>query len=220
MQDSNFGIPEFLISFEQLTEELSSKDSLMTVLRRVIEAEVPVPDHLRNRSKERSSIQQLKQSQKLGILFFLSELNSENYRVSERLKYLQSISSLEAIESGLQFSERLRRDPKFFQDNKHNFFFFLSANFSLKEWRAPRKERIRGYRDKGTLPDPSLSSRRKSTKENFMSISFLENRSQEFLRENLPESVFEGDQIDLTMAFEFLQEEEEVLKRLKRLLSS
>jgi len=200
--------------------KLSKETSLQQLLKIVVEAEVPVPDHLRDRSKELATVSNLKISQKIGIVLFLLEMNPHHENLCLRLAHLQSIASLEAILSGVRFRDRLKNDEKFVSDNRHNFFYFLSKFFSRRDWRKPRLTRIRGYRDKGTLPDQNLRSRRKAQKESYMSILPFDEKTVEFLKENLPSSAFEGDQIDLTVAREFLNEEFEVLKRLRKLLES
>lgn len=215
--DKNF--TGFLLTEEEIYR-LSKETSLQQFLKIVVEAEVPVPECLRNRSKELATVSSLKVSQKVGILLYLLEMNPHHENLCLRMAHLQSIASLEAILSGVRFRDRLKNDKKFAQDNKHNFFYFISNFFSKRKWRKPRMARIRGYRDKGTLPDQNLRSRRKAQKEAYMSILPFEEKTVEFLKENLPDSAFEGDQIDLTVAREFLNEEFEVLERLRKLLES
>lgn len=202
-------------------EQLHSPgERYVRTLQKIVEAEDSVPEHLRDTGKELQQLKRARLSQKLGVLTYLINLGSNNLNVILRLQKLQSISSIEAIQSGLLFARKLEKNPKLVSDNRHLIQYFLSTTYRLKEPKKPPfKNRIRGYRDKGTLPDESQKARNKAQEEGWIDLRGLESVSvQEFLREHLPETLFEGNSLYLPGAFEYLQEEKEVLSKLERIL--
>lgn len=215
-QNLSLPFPDYL----KQADPLSKRTPIKEILSKIVGAEIPVPDYLRDRRKELLQIRQTKLSQKIGILSYLASMGAEQPGVLLRLQKLQSIATLEAIQSALKFQRNLELNPKLVSDFRHIMFYFLSTNYRLAEPKKFPHSRIRGYRDKGTLPDKSRKARNRAQEEGWLDLRSLEKVSvQEFLKTYLPDSLFEEDCLYLPGAFEYLQEEKEVLRRLEQILS-
>lgn len=183
---------------------------------RIDPAEVNVPDHLRSKDKEKSLLKNTRFSRKIGVCMFLADLDFDYPK--ERLNFYQSIATEEAIIAGIRTFERLKEDSKYRKDNIHLFSYFIYEKPRVRYRRVKSKIFRRGYQDKGTLPDLDSIYRREANREAFMDIRSLREESQEFLKTFLPEDLFEGSSLDLPETFIFLQEEEEILKKLRLIL--
>lgn len=189
-------------------------------LLETIRAEIPVPDQLRDPRKEFVQTRELKLSQKIGLLLFLVKCGARSKtNVTLRLQFLQEHASVEAIQAGMKFAEKLRITPKLRKDFKHCMFYYLATTPRTLEWHKRPKQRIRGYRDKGTLPDQSQRGRAKANEEGWFDMRGLEKQTvRQFLEEQLPAELIEGDFLDLPGAVEFLQEQELILGKLRKIL--
>lgn len=170
------------------------------------EADAPVPDRLLPKGRSRDLVRRLKLSQKIGLLLWLARegLASEGGR--ERLLYLQSRASFEAIEAGLKFAKRLNSETKLQSDFQHELKE-LNRRPQSKRFRTRERSRIGvGYRDKGTLPEISTGPREKATEEAFIHIASLPEWLQEKIIHFIPASL-EGEWVDL----EILSEEASLL---------
>lgn len=184
-----------------------------------IRADIPVPDHSRDSAKEFRQLRELKLSQRLGILLFCNRLDKGNGYVLQRINFLQEHASIEAIQAGIKFYRRMVSEPKLQKDFKHVISYYLYNIPQTLEYHKRPKNRIRGYRDKGTLPDQSVRARAKAGQEGWFDLRGLENQTvREFLEEHLPDTLIEGDFLDLPGAIEYLQEEELILERLRKIL--
>jgi len=129
------------------------------------EADVPVPDRLLPRSVSSRLVRALKLSQMVGILLWLNREGLITLGGRERLLYLQSKASFEALEAGLRFARRLSEERKLQSDFRHQMRE-LNRRPQSKHFRQSEARRIGvGYRDKGTLPEVSHSARKKAQEE-------------------------------------------------------
>lgn len=170
------------------------------------EAEVPVPDRLLSRSKYQILLAKLKLSQKIGILIWLNRNNLLSLGGRERLLYLQSKASFEALESGLKFAQRLTKDGKLVSDFKHQMRE-LNRRPQSKRFRRNQVRRIGvGYRDKGTLPEAGSRARKES---DLMAVTFVQDIPGEltdFLKQIVPQAFTkDGEWIDLDQVLQELK---------------
>jgi len=114
-----------------------------------------------HRKKVTRRKQPLKLSQEIGILIWCNRKEIITSKGEERLLFLQSKSSFEALESGLKFARRLEENEKLQHDYYHDMVD-LNTRPSSRRLRLHRENsRIGiGYRDKGTLPSPSALGQR------------------------------------------------------------
>lgn len=179
-------------------------------------AEVKVSEHLRNKPKERLSLQSSRLSRKVGTCLFLASLGYENPR--DRLNWYQEWIPEEAILAAIRIYQRLVTDPKFRSESKHLFSYFIFEKKVRKRRKIRKPQFVRGYRDHGTLPDLNFLARKDADRMNFLDLRSLEPQKRELLEIELPRELFEGDNLDLTRTKEFLQEEELILRKLKMIL--
>lgn len=185
--------------------------------KRIDPAEVNVLDHLRSKNLEKQLLKSSKFSRKIGVCMFLADLGFVFPK--ERLELYQHIATEEAMVSAIKTFNRLNSDPKYRKDSIHLFSYFINEKPRKHSRRVKPKVFRRGYQDKGTLPDLDSIYRKQANREAFMDIRALHSKeSQEFLKEFLPEDLFEGYSLDLPETFIFLQEEEEILRKLKNIL--
>lgn len=163
----------------------------------VAETEVPVPDRLFRKSFQKNLLSQLKLSQSIGLLLWLNsqELISEGGK--ERLVYLQRKATFECLTSAIKFAQRLT-DEKKLQSDFRPHMSELNRRPQSKRFRNSEKRRIGiGYRDKGTLPELSSRERILATEESFINLEGLSPKMKRFLMNFMPDSIEEGDWIDL-----------------------
>lgn len=208
---------DFLPPLEEL-EFFDKVKSLDKALMTSIEAEAPVPINLRNERKELVLLKQLKLSKEIGILLFLNQLGSDYEGVGKRLLFKQRIASEEAIIAGAKFSYQLARSPKLRLENKHLLYYFLSTPFRRVEKKPKHPQRIRGYRDKGTLPDLNHKALSKAQSESWISVLSLEDSESRFILDFLPDYLFEQEYLFLPGTVEYLREEHSILQKLERIL--
>lgn len=181
------------------------------------EAEIPVPDRLLPKRKQKNLWNSLKLSQQIGLLLWLNRRSSLSVGGKERLLYLQAKASFEAIEAGLKFAQRLEREKKLQSDFKPHA---NEANRRPQSKRFRRFEASRigvGYRDKGTLPGSSERARRASTSDAFIHLQSIPEELGKFFLTNLPEAV-EGEWLDLTVLSEFCSDQDREISPLLTLL--
>jgi hypothetical protein len=98
----------------------------------------------------------LKLSQEIGILIWCNRVEMITASGEERLLFLQSKASFEALESGLKFAFQLTYDEKLQHDFYHDMVDLNSRSVTRRLRLHRQNSRIGiGYRDKGTLPSPS-----------------------------------------------------------------
>jgi len=160
------------------------------------EADIPVPDRLLPKWKNRILLSQLKLSQKIGLLLYLNRLGRLSRGGQDRLLFLQSKAPLGAIEAGLKFCSRLLLEEKLQSDFKHQMVE-LNRPSQSKRFRRFQSRRIGvGYRDKGTLPEESELVRNSAQEKNFLFLSDLSPEIRELVIRQAPKSV-EGEWLDL-----------------------
>jgi hypothetical protein len=166
-------------------------------LRKIPEADMPVPDRLFPKGKSKWLTDRLKLSQRIGLLLFLNRENLLSEGGQERLLYLQSKAPFSAIEAGLAFAQRLSIEKKLQSDFKHQMIE-LNRRPQSKRFRRHETSRIGvGYRDKGTLPEESSIFRRRADEESFVLIDDLPPEMFIFISEHCPNSVVDGTWLDL-----------------------
>lgn len=132
------------------------------------EADIPVPDRLLPRRRSLELVRKLKLSQMVGILIWLNRAELITLGGRERLLYLQSKASFEALEAGLRFARRLTREEKLRLDFKHQMRE-LNRRPQSKHFRQSEARRIGvGYRDKGMLPENSSGARTAAQKDSYI----------------------------------------------------
>jgi len=179
-------------STRQITQMPKPKD-----LRKIPEADMPVPDRLFPKGKSKWLTDRLKLSQRIGLLLFLNRENLLSEGGQERLLYLQSKAPFSAIEAGLAFAQRLSIEKKLQSDFKHQMIE-LNRRPQSKRFRRHETSRIGvGYRDKGTLPEESSIFRRRADEESFVLIDDLPPEMFIFISEHCPNSVVDGTWLDL-----------------------
>lgn len=182
------------------------------------EADVPVPDRLYPKDLSRELVNRLKLSQRIGLLIHLAREGLISPGGKERLLYLQSKASFEALEAGLRFSRRLENEVKLQSDFQHELRE-LNRRPQSKRFRAREKSRIGiGYRDKGTLPEISTGPRSKATEENYIHLESLPGWLQHMLLSYVP-TCLEGEWVDLKILSEGAQLLIDELKTLPLLLN-
>jgi len=113
-----------------------------------------------HRSKVLRRRSSLKLSQEIGILIWCNRVEIITSLGEERLLFLQAKASFEAIEAGLRFARLLSEDEKLQLDFYHDMVDLNSRPSSKRLRRYRNISRIGvGYRDKGTLPEPSSQGR-------------------------------------------------------------
>lgn len=181
------------------------------------EADIPVPDRLLPKAKQKSLWNSLKLSQQIGILMWINRREALSPGGKERLLYLQAKASFEAIEAGLRFAQRLDKEKKLQSDFGPHI---NEANRRPQSKRFRRFEASRigvGYRDKGTLPDSSEKARRASTSESWLYLPDLPEEVGKFFQLSLPAAV-EGDWLDLQSLTEYFSDQEQEVDLLLNLL--
>jgi len=164
------------------------------------EADIPVPDRLLPARHSRRLVELLKLSQKIGLLLWLNREGLITIGGSERLLYLQSKASFEALEAGLKFARRLSTEIKLQSDFKHQMRE-LNRRPQSKRFRQSEPRRIGvGYRDKGMLPEVSLRARRQAQEESFIPIGLLNPLAVRAIQIGHPSVLSEdGEWVDLSM---------------------
>jgi hypothetical protein len=182
-------------------------------------ADMPVPDRLLPKWKSQWLLRRLKLSQSIGLLLFLNREGQLSRGGQDRLIYLQQKASIEAIQAGIRFYQRLLSEPKLQSDFKHQKKE-LNRRPQSKRYRRYETSRIGvGYRDKGTLPSVSKTIRAKANSDSFVCLTALEPRVEEFVRTSFP-SLVDGEWIDLELLSEEISSfEEEHPEQYKLLLA-
>jgi len=188
--------PSFLLE-QELSEYLHS--DYLTESEKDAEADIPVPNRLLPRSQYQRLVRSLRLSQRIGLLIWLNRENLLTIGGRERLLYLQSKASFEALEAGLKFAQRLSREKKLISDFQHHMRE-LNRRPQSKHFRQSEKRRIGvGYRDKGMLPEQSLKARQAAQSESYISSGSMPSRVMELLQRYLPSCLTEdGEWIDLS----------------------
>jgi len=183
------------------------------------EADTPVPDRLLPKWKSRILLDRLRLGQKIGLLLFLNRLELLSRGGQDRLLYLQSKASFEAIEAGLRFCQRLTQEPKLQTDFKHQLVE-LNRRPQSKRFRRYQVRRIGvGYRDKGALPEESNSARNLAQKEGILFLADLNPDVRELVLALFPNSV-DGEWLNLDELYGVIHSMEnlQVLDQLLALL--
>jgi hypothetical protein len=191
-------------NFSDLLEDRDFSDYVLSVdyrteAERESEADVPVPDRLLPRRQSLRLVEKLKLSQKVGLLIWLNRAGLITIGGRERLLYLQAKASFEALEAGLKFARRLTEEKKLRSDFKHQMRE-LNRRPQSKRFRQSEPRRIGvGYRDKGTLPERSHSSRRKAQEDAYIPSHLIPPLIRESIRLVYPMFFTEdGEWVDLT----------------------
>jgi hypothetical protein len=142
----------------------------------------------------------LKLSQKVGILLWLNRANLITLGGRERLLYLQSKASFEALEAGLRFARRLTSDEKLRSDFRHQMRE-LNRRPQTKLFRQSEARRIGvGYRDKGMLPEVSHGARQLAQKDAYVSSNLVPPLLMNTIRLVHPNFLTaDGEWVDLSM---------------------
>lgn len=132
-------------------------------------------------------------SQQVGILLWLNDHSLlDEFGGARRLLRLQRQASLEALVAALKFRERLHSTPKMQRDFFHHAVFLNRYMSGPSDYAPPFKRRMGvGYRDKGSLPEPSNSARKSAAK----SVWFFTEDLGVELADGFPR---EGDWVDLS----------------------
>jgi len=181
---------------EELSEYLHS--DYLTEQEKETEADIPVPDRLLPKRVYQELLGRLKLSQKIGLLIWLNRNSLLSIGGRERLLYLQSKASFEALESGLKFAQRLTKEGKLISDFKHQMRE-LNRRPQSSHFRKIQVSRIGvGYRDKGMLPEFSSQARQSAQREAFLPSAQIPERLRNLLLRYLPACFTEGEEwIDL-----------------------
>lgn len=142
----------------------------------------------------------LRLSQLVGILIWLNREGLLTLGGRERLLYLQSKASFEALEAGLRFARRLSEEKKLQSDFRHQMRE-LNRRPQSKHFRQSEARRIGvGYRDKGTLPEVSSGARKAAVEDSFIPAFQIPNLIRESIRIAYP-AIFseDGEWVDLSM---------------------
>jgi hypothetical protein len=171
-----------------------------TETERDSEADIPVPDRLLPRRTSQRLVGMLKLSQKVGILLWLNRANLITLGGRERLLYLQSKASFEALEAGLRFARRLTSDEKLRSDFRHQMRE-LNRRPQTKLFRQSEARRIGvGYRDKGMLPEVSHGARQLAQKDAYVSSNLVPPLLMNTIRLVHPNFLTaDGEWVDLSM---------------------
>lgn len=164
------------------------------------EADIPVPDRLLRRSESLQLVRALKLSQMIGILLWLNREELITLGGRERLLYLQSKASFEALEAGLRFARRLSLEKKLQSDFKHQMHE-LNRRPQSKRFRRSEARRIGvGYRDKGMLPGSSSGARTSAQRDAYIPahlVPELIRRTIQLVHPNFLTA--DGEWVDLSM---------------------
>jgi len=145
----------------------------------------------------------LRLSQQIGLLLWLNRKDLLSTRGEERLLFLQSRAPWGAIEAGFQFAIRLEAESKL-QHDLYHWMVVLNCFPSTKRFRSFQARRIGiGYRDKGTLPSPSVSARRNAEADAWVHRDAFSEALQSLL--SLSPNVSEGEWVDLPELAQTLQ---------------
>jgi len=204
------------------SEELALSDYVhsdyLTESERDAEADIPVPDRLLPKWQYQRLVGALRLSQKIGLLVWLNRIGAISLGGKERLLYLQSKASFEALEAGLRFARRLTEEEKLQSDFKHQMRE-LNRRPQSKHFRRSEIRRIGvGYRDKGMLPEQSLRARRAAWEESFIPTESIPESLVQVLSKYLPSCLIEdGEWVDLSeISGTFGSEETSEMKTLLR----
>jgi len=164
------------------------------------EADIPVPDRLLPKRRSSELVRMLKLSQMVGILIWLNRENLITLGGRERLLYLQSKASFEALEAGLRFARRLTQEEKLRSDFRHQMRE-LNRRPQSKHFRQSEARRIGvGYRDKGMLPDSSSGARTGAQKDSFIPSHLVPSILLDALRLVTPDCLTADEEwVDLSM---------------------
>jgi hypothetical protein len=164
------------------------------------EADIPVPDRLLPRRESQRLVRMLKLSQMVGILVWLNREGLITLGGRERLLYLQSKASFEALEAGLRFARRLSLEKKLQSDFRHQMRE-LNRRPQSKTFRQSEARRIGvGYRDKGMLPEVSQRARREAQKDAYLPLDSLPDLIGNSIRLFFTDCLTEdGEWVDLPM---------------------
>jgi hypothetical protein len=181
---------------EELSEYLHS--DYLTEAEKDAEADIPVPDRLLPKREYQRLVRSLRLSQRIGLLIWLNRENLLSIGGRERLLYLQSKASFEALESGLKFAQRLSEEKKLISDFQHHMRE-LNRRPQSKHFRQSEGRRIGvGYRDKGMLPEQSLKARQAAQSEAYISSASIPRELRELLLTHLPSCFTEDEEwVDL-----------------------
>jgi hypothetical protein len=132
------------------------------------------------------------------LLVWLNRENLLSIGGRERLLYLQSKASFEALEAGLKFAQRLSEEKKLISDFQHHMRE-LNRRPQSKHFRQSEARRIGvGYRDKGMLPEQSLKARQAAQSEAFIPSASIPQELRELLLTHLPSCFTEDEEwVDL-----------------------
>jgi len=179
----------------------SASDSPSTEPNGVLLLNSPEIEELRHTSPSRLAYHQsvsvrngrLRLGQQVGILLWLNDHSLlDEFGGARRLLMLQRKASYEALVSALKFRERLHNSPKLQRDFFHHAVLLNSYTPGASDYFRPEQRRIGvGYRDKGTLPEPSNSARKRADS----SVWFLVEDIGVELADGFPR---EGDWVDLS----------------------
>jgi len=164
------------------------------------EADIPVPDRLLPRRRSLELVRMLKLGQMVGILLWLNRENLITLGGRERLLYLQSKASFEALEAGLRFARRLTQEEKLRSDFRHQMRE-LNRRPQSKHFRQSEARRIGvGYRDKGMLPEASSGARTAAQKDSFIPSHLIPNILLGSIRTVIPACLTADEEwVDLSM---------------------
>lgn len=147
----------------------------------------------------------LRLSQQIGLLLWMNRLDLLSTRGEERLLFLQAKAPWGALDAGMQFALRIEAESKLQLDLYH-WMVVLNCFPSTKRLRAYRSRRIGvGYRDKGTLPSPSVGARRNAQESAWVHSGDLPEALTAF--PGLPSDLSEGEWVDLPEMIRFLRTE-------------
>lgn len=145
----------------------------------------------------------LRLSQQIGLLLWMNRLDLLSTRGEERLLFLQAKAPWGALDAGMQFALRIEAESKLQLDLYH-WMVVLNCFPSSRRLRAYRARRIGvGYRDKGTLPSPSVSARRNAEEGAWVHREDLPVGLSAF--PGLPPILSEGEWVDLPELTEYLR---------------
>jgi len=164
------------------------------------EADIPVPDRLLPRRRSLELVRMLKLGQMVGILLWLNRENLITLGGRERLLYLQSKASFEALEAGLRFARRLSQEEKLRSDFRHQMRE-LNRRPQSKHFRQSEARRIGvGYRDKGMLPEASSGARTAAQKDSFIPSHLIPSILLGSIRTVIPSCLTADEEwVDLSM---------------------
>lgn len=160
--------------FDRKVSNLSRSSELTLEIR----SDAPVSDTTRADDQSRLCWYRLRLYQQIALCLVLLKTSglSEDGRL--RLAWLQEYAPLECIQKALQTTS------KAFRDKRLRNTLLKAGNFANSAFRPSRKtkkrmrDRVRGYRDKGTLTDVSTSARRAADSSNFIYCDSLKNSAR------------------------------------------